>query len=147
MNAIAGLYNRRVRGFRIINFAAIILLLVMMFGLYWAKTRASGDSAAIAKADREIAAQNRDIRLLEAKVAGLEQPERIRGLSQDYLHLAPLKAAQETAPGGLAALGHHPAVPAVAPAVAAPGSPPVQAAAPPKAAVAAAPPLVQQASR
>ena len=135
MNPIAGLYNRRVRGFRVINFAAVILLLVMMFGLYWAKTRASGDSAAISRIDHQIIAEKRDIRLLEAKVAGLEQPERIGQLSQDYLHLAPIKAAQEAQPDKLPGLGRHPAP---SPAPATPEAPP---------AVAATPAAIQQASR
>jgi hypothetical protein len=119
MNAIAGLYNRRVRGFRVINFAAVILLVALMFGLYWAKTRASGDSAAISHIESQIDVQKRDIRGLEARVAGLEQPERIGQLSQDYLHLAPVRTVQETTPDKLAEASTH--LPAPPPPV--PGAP------------------------
>jgi hypothetical protein len=108
MNAFAGLYNRRIRGFRVINFAAVIFLMALMFGLYWAKTRASVDGAAIGRIETQIGAQKRDIRMLEARVAGLEQPGRIGQLSEDYLHLAPAKTTQETTPDKLAQISAHP---------------------------------------
>jgi hypothetical protein len=126
MNMMAGLYNRRVRGFRVINFAAVILLIALMFGLYWAKTRASGDGAAISRIERQINTEKRDIRGLEAQVAAMEQPGTIGRLSQDYLHLAPEKTTQEITPDRLAEVAAHPvaakgAVPAVpAPAAVAP---------------------------
>lgn len=115
MNAFAGLYNRRIRGFRVINFAAVVLLVALMFGLYWAKTRASVDGAAIGRIESQINVQKRDIRVLEARVAGLEQPGRIGQLSEDYLHLAPAKTAQEMTPDKLAQIGAHPPAPAAAP--------------------------------
>jgi hypothetical protein len=120
MNAIAGLYNRRVRGFRVINFAAIIFLVTLMFGLYWAKTRASVDGAAIGKIERQIDGEKRDIRVLEARVAGLEQPEHIGPLSESYLHLAPAKTAQEITPDKLAEVIGRPLTPPPVPAVASP---------------------------
>jgi hypothetical protein len=125
MNAIAGLYNRRVRGFRVINFAAVILLVILMFGLYWAKTRASVDGAAIARIEHQIDGEKRDIRGLEARVAGLEQPDHIGPLSENYLHLAPAKTAQEITPDRLAEVVAHPSAPpspAPAPAAAAPAA-------------------------
>ena len=126
MNAFADLYNRRIRGFRVINFAAVIFLIALMFGLYWAKTRASVDGAAIGRIESQIGAQKRDIRILEARVAGLEQPGRIGQLSEDYLHLAPARTAQQTTPDKLAQISVHPpaTVPATVPAApAAPAAP------------------------
>ena len=108
MNAFAGLYNRRIRGFRVINFAAVVFLIALMFGLYWAKTRASVDGTAIGRIESQIGVQKRDIRMLEARVAGLERPGRIGQLSEDYLHLAPAKAVQETTPDKLALISAHP---------------------------------------
>jgi hypothetical protein len=119
MNLMAGLYNRRVRGFRVINFAAVILLIALMFGLYWAKTRASGDGAAISHIEYQITTEKRDIRSLEAQVAQMEQPGNIGRLSQDYLHLAPEKTTQEISPDRLAEVAAHPVAPA-APAAKAP---------------------------
>jgi hypothetical protein len=109
MNLMAGLYNRRVRGFRVINFVAVVLLIALMFGLYWAKTRASGDGAAISRIERQITTEKRDIRSLEAQVAQMEQPDNIGRLSQDYLHLAPEKTTQEITPDRLAEVAAHPA--------------------------------------
>ena len=111
MNLMAGLYNRRVRGFRVINFAAVILLMALMFGLYWAKTRASGDGAAISRIEGQINAEKRDIRSLEAQVAQMEQPGNIGRLSQDFLHLAPEKTTQEITPDKLAEVAAHPVAP------------------------------------
>jgi hypothetical protein len=108
VNLMAGLYNRRVRGFRVINFAAVVLLIALMFGLYWAKTRASGDGAAISRIERQIGTEKRDIRSLEAQVAQMEQPGNIGRLSQDYLHLAPEKTGQEITPDRLAEVAAHP---------------------------------------
>jgi hypothetical protein len=125
MNAISGLYNRRIRGFRVINFAFVIVLLVLMFGLYFAKTRASGDSAATARTERQIVAEHRNIRLLQAKVANLEQPDNITRLS-GYVGLAPISATHEITPDKLpeVAAGHHAAPPVAAPA--APSAPVTQ---------------------
>ena len=117
MNAFAGLYNRRIRGFRVINFAAVIFLIALIFGLYWAKTRASVDGAAIGRIESQIGVQKRDIRMLEARVAGLEQPGRIGQLSEDYLHLAPARTVQETTPDKLAQISAHPPASPPAPAV------------------------------
>lgn len=120
MNPISGIFNRRFRGFRIINFAFVIVLLMLMFGLYFAKTQASGDGAAITRTERQIVVEKRNIRLLQAKVATLEQPDRIAHLSS-YVGLAPVSAAHEIDPGKLAqvAAGHHAPAPAVPPVAAA----------------------------
>jgi len=117
---IAGIFNRRIRGFRVINFAFVIVLLMLMFGLYFAKTQASGDSASITRTERQIITEKRNIRLLQAKVATLEQPDRITQLSS-YVGLAPVSAAHEIEPGKLAqvAAGHAQSAPAP-PSVAAP---------------------------
>jgi hypothetical protein len=103
-----------VRGFRVINFAAVILLIILMFGLYWAKTRASVDGAAISRIEHQIGSQKRDIRVLEARVAGLEQPDHIGPLSENYLHLAPAKTTQEITPDRLAEVIARPVAPPVA---------------------------------
>jgi len=86
MNAFAGLYNRRIRGFRVINFAAVVFLIALMFGLYWAKTRASVDGTAIGRIESQIGVQKRDIRMLEARVAGLERQRHLEPARPRPLH-------------------------------------------------------------
>ena len=92
------LFDRRYRGFRVVNFAAAAVLLVLALGVYLAKTEAGREASAIAKVEREIALEKNQIRLLQAEVAALERPDRIGRLSSDYLGLAPLDAKHEAAP-------------------------------------------------
>jgi cell division protein FtsL len=89
------LFDRRYRGFRIVNFAAFAVLLMLAVGVYLAKTSAGREAAAIVKVDREIAGEKAQIRLLRADVAALEQPDRISKLSTNYLGLAPVDAKHE----------------------------------------------------
>ena len=51
--------DRRYRGFRIVNFAAILVLFGLMLGVYLAKTQAAADSAAITRTERQIVAERR----------------------------------------------------------------------------------------
>jgi hypothetical protein len=89
------MFERRYRGFRIVNFAAILVLFGLMLGVYLAKTQAAADSAAIARTERLIVAEQREIRALQARVAGLETPERIGALSSQFLGMAAAQAKQE----------------------------------------------------
>ncbi len=103
--------ERRYRGFRIVNFAGVTLLLALTLGVYLAKTRASADSAAISRADRLIVAERRQIRALQAQVAGLETPERIEKMSSEYLGMVPIDATHEMAAERLGELASAHAVP------------------------------------
>ncbi len=96
--------DRRFRGFRIINFAAVAVLLALMLGVYLAKTRASADSAAIARTEKQILTEKRDIHTLEAQVAGLENSQQIERLSTEYLNMAPVDAKHELRPEQLVSL-------------------------------------------
>ena len=87
--------DRRYRGFRIVNFAAILVLFGLMLGVYLAKTQAAADSAAITRTERQIVAERREIRALQAQAAGLETPERIEALSTQYLGMGAALAKQE----------------------------------------------------
>ncbi len=89
------MFDKRYRGFRIINFLAIMVLFGMMLGLYLAKTGAAADSAVIARAERQIVAERREIRALQAQVAGFETPFRIETLATHYLEMAPPDAKHE----------------------------------------------------
>ena len=98
------LIERRYRGFRVINFAGFAILLALALGVYLAKTAAGREAGQIKSIERQIATERREIRMLEAKVAGLEQPQRIEQMSTAYLGLAPVDAKQEATPEALPTL-------------------------------------------
>ena len=65
------LFDRRYRGFRVVNFAAAGVLLALALGVYLAKTEAGREATAIAKVERQIALEKKQIRMLQAEVAAL----------------------------------------------------------------------------
>lgn len=112
---ISALFTRRVRGVRLVNLWAAGVLLVLVVGLYLTKTLAGGQRADIARTETEITDEQRQIRLLQAEVAYLEQPTRIERLSEQYLGLAPETGRQEAEVGNLERIAHGggPAVTAI----------------------------------
>ena len=90
-----GLFQRRVRGFRVVEIFALSFLLVLVLGVYLAKAGAGRERADIAKVESEITDEQRRMKLLRAEVAYLEQPERIERLSA-MIGLAPINAKRET---------------------------------------------------
>lgn len=102
------LFNRRVRGFRVVHVAAFACLAGLVLSVYLTKASAGREAAAIAATNREIAAESRRVRLLRAEIAHLEQPERLEELSTRYLALGPVPAQRETMPEGLAEVARRP---------------------------------------
>jgi hypothetical protein len=107
------LLTRRVRGFRLIDLIAFSVLSALILGVYLAKTIAGRERTEIARIDRQIDDEKARIRLLQAEVSHLEEPQRIERLSEDYLGLgpSPLKhhASLDELPG---IAGKPPAAPA-----------------------------------
>ncbi len=101
MNPIARLFDRRVRGFRVIEVVALACVVMLIFWVYLTKAQAGGERARIARIDAEIAAEERKLRLLTAEAAHLEQPARIEELSEAYLGLEPVSAKREAQPDRL----------------------------------------------
>ena len=101
MKLFTCIFQRRLRGFRIIDLTAFACLSVLVLGVYAFTAHAGGESAKIADVDNQIADEQRRIRLLDANLAHLEQPERLEQLSTQYLGLAPVAAKQETRPTSL----------------------------------------------
>ncbi len=99
--SVSALFTRRVRGVRLVNLWGGVLLLVIVVGLYLLKSLAGGERADIDKTEVQIADEQRQIRLLKAEVAYLEQPERIERLSQTYLGMQPTSGKQEIQPADL----------------------------------------------
>lgn len=129
--SVSRMFDRRFRGFRVVNVFAAVVLAVLMVGVYLAKTRAARDSAAITRIERQMVGEKNRIRMLQAEAARLEKPERIGRLASEYLAMAPATAARETAPDALAQLAAGPsstsrtAAPVLAVAAAAPAPAPV----------------------
>ena len=92
----------KVRGFRLVDVIALVLLIVLMFGVYLAKTLAGRERGEIARVEKQISQERQRVRLLEAEVAHLETPARSERLSGDYLGMAPPVAEREIGPEALA---------------------------------------------
>lgn len=111
----------RTRGFGLVNLVGVAILLILMLGVYLAKTRAGADANAISRLEHQIVSEKNNIRVLQAEVARLETPERISTLSRDELNMAPVNAKQEADPANLAEIaGVKPHPPAPAPVEATP---------------------------
>ena len=100
------LLTKRVRGVRVLDLAALGLLIVLVLSVYLAKTIAGKERAEIASVERQIDAEHARIRLLQAEVSHLERPDRIEQLSVSYLGLGPIDAKRETTPEGLSEAIH-----------------------------------------
>lgn len=143
---MTGIFQRRVRGFRVIEVAALAILLVTVLSVYLSKAGAIKENADIVRVENEIANEQNRLRLLKAEVAYLEQPERIERLSSLYLGLAPISAKREAPAEALAELARAPepkAGPRPAPAARPPAAAPAPAAAPPEASA----PVIAEAPR
>jgi len=92
---IARLYERRWRGFRVVDLGLFGFLMVLMLVVYLAKTFGGAERSQIAHVERQISDEKVRVRLLQAEVAHLEQPGRIEALSRQYLGLQPVSAKQE----------------------------------------------------
>ncbi|TCS14043.1 cell division protein [Caulobacter sp. BK020] len=114
--SLSRLFDRRVRGFRVVELVCLTILLVLVLGVYMAKTFAGRERAQIAEVERQIEDEKVRVRLLKAEVAYLEQPRRIEQLAQQ-LQLAPIKPEHETTEDALIDVARH------APAAHAPASP------------------------
>lgn len=108
MNPVARLFDHRVRGFRVIEVAALACLVLLVFWVYLTKARAADERAEITRIERQIAAEQRQLRLLKAESAHLEQPQRIEQLSEAHLGLKPVEAKRETTPDSLTEIARDP---------------------------------------
>jgi hypothetical protein len=86
------------------------VLMLLILGVYLAKTVAGRERAQIASAERQIEGERARIRLLQAEVTHLEEPARIEHLSETYLGLGPVSIKHEASPDVLSEIALHPAV-------------------------------------
>lgn len=116
---LSSLLLRKVRGVRVVDLAGAACLVAIVLLVYGSKARAGAEAARIADTDRQIAAEEEQLRLLRAEEAYLTRPDRLRGLSNQYLNLGPAAAKQYTTPEALAQLHPPTAPPSTAPSPAA----------------------------
>lgn len=90
----AGVFNRRVRGFRVVEVVGLCILLSLVTGVYLAKTFAGRERQEIARIEQEIEKEAARKRLLAAEVAHLEQPRRIEQLAR-MMQLKPIAPDHE----------------------------------------------------
>jgi cell division protein FtsL len=124
MNPIAALFERRIRGFRVVEVVTFTLLVMLVLWVYLAKAGASRERTEIAQIEQRITDEQRRVKGLRAETARLETPARLEALSQTYLKLQPVSAKQEAQPNHLDGLAEKPATKAQAP-VTAPAQPAV----------------------
>ena len=108
--SLSSLFERRVRGFRVVEMVCLCVLLALVLGVYMAKTFAGRERAQIAEVEREIGEEKARVRLLKAEVAFLEQPRRIEQYALQ-LQLAPIKPERETTEDALIDVARHAPVP------------------------------------
>ncbi len=114
--SLSSIFDRRVRGFRVVEMVCLGLLLALVLGVYMAKTFAGRERAQIASVEEQIVDEKIRIRLLKAEVAFLEQPQRIEQLAKDQ-KLEPIRPEHETTEDALIDVARH------APVAHAPASP------------------------
>jgi hypothetical protein len=92
----AGAFLRRtLRGARLIEFGALTVALGLALAVYMVKARAGRETSDISTVESQIVDEQRRIRLLQAEVAHLEQPERLERLSE-AMGLGPTADDRET---------------------------------------------------
>ncbi|HEX7760060.1 MAG TPA: cell division protein [Caulobacteraceae bacterium] len=95
LSGVSALFTQRVRGFRVIDLVALIVLLTLALGVYAFKTLAGAESADIADVQGQINMEQKRVRLLHAEIAHLEDPSRIERLSTQYLGFKPVDPKRE----------------------------------------------------
>jgi cell division protein FtsL len=87
---LASVFNRRLRGFRVIELLAVLVVGVLALGSYVFTTFAGAQVTRITGVESQITEEDKRIHLLRAEIAHLEDPSRIERLSTQYLHLQPV---------------------------------------------------------
>jgi hypothetical protein len=114
--SVSDLFNRRVRGFRVVEVVGLGILLTLVTSVYLAKTMAGRERNEITRIEQQIEDEKARKRLLEAEVAFLEQPRRIEALAV-AMGLQPIQASHETTEDALVDVARHhtPAAPIALP--------------------------------
>lgn len=74
---------------RMLQLLAAVLVVVLVIGLYKAKTDASKTRAHVRELQTQVENSEADLRELRAEIAHLESPARVEELAKDHLHMSP----------------------------------------------------------
>jgi hypothetical protein len=113
--SVFGVFDRRFRGFRVIEIGGLGALLALALVVYLLKTHAGSETADIDHLQVQIDGEQARVTLLKAEVAKLEQPERLEALSGRYLGLQPVAPAHEIDPQALVSVVHAAPAPIATP--------------------------------
>ena len=98
---LSSVVSGRVRGFRVLDLAALVLCLALALTVYAFKTSAGRERTDITDVEGQFRDESRQVRLLKAEVARLESPARMERLAATYANQAPVSARQEVGPEAL----------------------------------------------
>jgi len=70
----------------------LIIGVVLIIALYYVKTRSQTANQEVLRLERLVLKEESAIKVLQAEIAFLENPDRLRGLSDIYLNLQPISA-------------------------------------------------------
>jgi len=79
---------------RALHIVMALLVIVLVVGLYKAKTDAAQTEAHVIQLQHQIGDEESDQRALKAEIAHLESPEHVQALSRDHLELTPAQQGQ-----------------------------------------------------
>jgi hypothetical protein len=99
---LSGVLTQRVRGFRVVDIAALVVCLALALTVYAFKTSAGAERTDISDVETQIQGETQQVRLLRAEIAHLESPDRLERLASQYAGQAPVTAKQEVTPDALA---------------------------------------------
>lgn len=77
-----------------VNILLACLIVVLVVGLYRAKTEADGMRAQVSRLESEVASARAEVKTMAAEAAYLENPERIESLARKELGLKPASLSQ-----------------------------------------------------
>jgi hypothetical protein len=100
--------TRRVRGFRVIDIAAVTLIVTIALGSYAFKTFAGVEDADANGVEGQILQEQKRIALLKAEIARLEDPRRIETLSTQYLGMASVDPSHDIPAASLPRIAANP---------------------------------------
>ena len=103
-----GFLTRRVRGFRVIDIAAVTLIVTIALGSYAFKTFASVEDADANGVESQILQEQKRIALLKAEIARLEDPRRVEALSNQYLGMVAVDPSHDITAGALPRIAANP---------------------------------------
>lgn len=75
---------------RMTGFILFVIGVALTVGLYYVKTRAQTARKQAVKLERQITQEEASLRVLQAEIAYMENPERLKSLSETHLGLQPI---------------------------------------------------------